>query len=234
MSPWPPALPRSTPSGSRSPKLKVKLTRPRRRRRPPTEHRPDRHRRGTHRLAVLRWRPASRSRHKGNVLASYGRSSVNDLDHPAFRESLRDESEAASEPMTRIYGSFADENMEVTDTKGMFACSSPAWTAATSWLGPPRIPGPAPKRSLSEMGGKDNLSPEERSGYYADRGYSQRLPDRLHGSNRNRDQIRARGREGAASSATGRINRMAYAGRSAHQPADMRMEGLRSATRKNA
>ncbi|MET0527116.1 MAG: hypothetical protein ABW003_02005, partial [Microvirga sp.] len=53
------------------------------------------------------------------ILASLGKSSVNDLDLGALANIYEAKAKTSSDPLTRIHGTFSGENLELTDTKGL-------------------------------------------------------------------------------------------------------------------
>ncbi|WP_230532019.1 hypothetical protein [Microvirga roseola] len=53
---------------------------------------------------------------KGNILTSYGRTKISDLDMPAFMRLYDTKDGKAALPLTRIYGSLSMEDIDVLDT----------------------------------------------------------------------------------------------------------------------
>ncbi|WP_457093920.1 hypothetical protein [Microvirga sp. P5_D2] len=171
----------------------------------------------------------------GTILASVGRSSVNDLDVGALANLYETKAKTPSEPLARIYGSFAADNIEVTDTKGTFAFKLArlngrdflARPTSESWTGTEAV--------LSELSGKDELSSEESSRLFtliADIFNAFQI-GQVEITGIETKNLAPDGKKNAASSATGRIQRMAYASGSGQQPADMRIEGLEVVEDKN-
>lgn len=161
------------------------------------------------------------------LLARTGKGSANDLDMGALAGLYETKAKSASEPMTRIYGAFSIENIDVTDRQNTFGFKMErasgrdflARPTPDSWSGAESV--------LSELDGKDNLSPEETKRLFAI------LADMLDAfqigqAEATGIEIRSPAQDGgnAASAPIGRIQRMAYTGGSGQQPPDMRMEGF--------
>ncbi|MGO4388584.1 hypothetical protein AB4Y85_13705 [Microvirga sp. 2YAF29] len=162
------------------------------------------------------------------ILASVGKSSINDLDVGALAGLYEAKAKTSSEPMTRIYGAFAIDNIDVTDTKGTFAFKFArlngrdflARPTLESWTGTESI--------LSELSGKDTLSDEETSRLFtlvADMINAFQIGHVEATGIEMKNLVPDPARKGTAP-ATGRIQRMAYASGSGQQPADMRIEGF--------
>lgn len=161
------------------------------------------------------------------IQANAGKGSANDLDIRALAGLYETKAKSTSEPMTRIYGDFAVENIEVTDTKNTFGLKIArvngrdfqARPTPESWSGTEAV--------LSELDGKDKLSPDETKRLF------NLISDMVNAFQIG--QAEATGIEinnlvqdgmKAASSPIGRIQRMAYTSGSGQQPSDMRMEGF--------
>ncbi len=166
---------------------------------------------------------------KGNVLFSYGRTTISDLNTPAFVKLYETKDDSASAPMTRIYGAFTMENMDVVDSGENVSVQIARLDGRDVMARPTKDSWGGAIAFLTEMGGKDNLSPDEENRLKTsivdvlgafDIGFMEAADIR----------IKATPKKAAAkdqkSPVTGRINRIAYTGSTANQPADIRLEGL--------
>lgn len=160
------------------------------------------------------------------LLASAGKGSAHDLDLGALANLYETKAKTASEPMTRIYGDFAIENIDISDSENLIGVKVAhvsgrdflARPTPESWSGMEAV--------LSELDGKDDLSPEETKRLFT------LIADMLDAFQIG--QVEATGIEiknppkdgSKATAPIGRIERMAYTSGSGQQPSDMRMEGF--------
>jgi hypothetical protein len=167
---------------------------------------------------------------KGNVLFSYGQTTVSDLNTPAFVRLYETKDDSASAPMTKIYGAFTMENLDMVDNGENVSVQVARLNGRDVMARPTKDSWGGAMAFLTEMGGKDNLSPEEESRLMTSMvdvagafeiGFMEAADI----------QIKATPKKAAAakeqkSSVVGRINRIAYTGSTGGQPADTRVEGL--------
>ncbi|MGO4571446.1 hypothetical protein [Microvirga sp. 2TAF3] len=161
---------------------------------------------------------------KDRTLFSYGRITVSDLDVPAFAQLYETKAEAASGPLTKIYGAFSIDNVEVVSGNGdtdikiarMNGRDFMARATRDSWAGTLTL--------FSELSDKDKLSGDDEKRLVAtvadffsafDIGFVEATDF----------ELKARPKD-HASPMTSRIKRMAYTSGTGAQPSDARIEGL--------
>lgn len=169
------------------------------------------------------------------VLASLGKTSVSDLDIGALANIYEGKAKSATEPLVRIHGQFSAENLELADTKGLFALKA-ARLNGTNFKARPTLESWAGTEALlSDLSQKDKLSDEESSRLFA------ALADLFNAYEIGQVEaagieIKNSGKDDAGSTgapSTGRIQRMAYASGSAQQPSNIRIEGFEVTESKN-
>lgn len=161
---------------------------------------------------------------KDETLISYGQATINDFDLPGLIRLYEVKAETASAPLSRIYGAFSVDNVEITEAgKGLNLKIARvegrdfmARPTLDSWMGTSTL--------LMELGEKDDLSQEEESkvlaaagdllmafdiGFVEAKGIEMKVPQDKNPSPLN-----------------GRIGRIAYTGTVGGQVADFRMEGM--------
>lgn len=180
--------------------------------------------------AVIGAMAIERSGTKGNVLFSYGQTTVSDLNTPAFVRLYETKDTSDSPPMTRIYGAVTMENLDMVDNGENLSVQIARFNARDVMARPTKDSWGGALAFLTEMGGKNNLSPEEETRLRTtmvdiagafDIGVMEAADIR----------IKATPKKDAAAkdqkpSATGRIDRISYTGSTGSQPADTRLEGL--------
>jgi hypothetical protein len=170
------------------------------------------------------------------ILASLGRSSINDLDLGALANIYESKAKSASDPLTRIHGAFSAENLELADTKGLIAFKI-ARLNGSDFLARPTLDSWADTESLlSDLSSKDDLTDEESSRLFtllADLFAAFQI-GRVEAAGIEMKNLMPDVTKKAAAPSTGRIQRMAYASGSAQQPADMRIEGFEVVDDRNA
>jgi len=160
------------------------------------------------------------------VRATSGKGSAHDVDLGALANLYEMKAKTASEPMTRIYGDFAIENMDVSDSENIVGVKVARVSGRDFLARPTPDSWSSTETVLSELDGKEKLSPEE------SKRVLNMVADMLDAFQIG--QIEMTGIEfrnplknaGNAAAPSGRIQRIAYAGASGQQPSDMRMEGF--------
>jgi hypothetical protein len=151
---------------------------------------------------------------------SSGRSTVTDMDTRALANLYETKAENASAPLTRIYGGFSVDNMDITESKEgtnfkiarLSGRDFLARPIKDSWSGAGEL--------LREFGQKDKLAPDEIRRFVA-------LYTDLVGAfdigliEATGIEIKPNGKD-----SSGRIGRIAYTGSTGSQPADIRWEGM--------
>jgi hypothetical protein len=151
---------------------------------------------------------------------SSGRSTVTDMDTRALANLYETKAENASAPLTRIYGAFSVDNMDITESKEgtnfkiarLSGRDFLARPIKDSWSGAGEL--------LREFGQKDKLAPDEIRRFVA-------LYTDLVGAfdigliEATGIEIKPNGKD-----SSGRIGRIAYTGSTGSQPADFRWEGM--------
>ena len=151
---------------------------------------------------------------------SSGRSTVTDMDTRALANLYETKAENASAPLTRIYGAFSVDNMDITESKEgtnfkiarLSGRDFLARPIKDSWSGAGEL--------LREFGQKDKLAPDEIRRFVA-------LYTDLVGAfdigliEATGIEIKPNGKD-----SSGRIGRIAYTGSTGSQPADIRWEGM--------
>ena len=151
---------------------------------------------------------------------SSGRSTVTDMDTRALANLYETKAESASAPLTRIYGAFSVDNMDITESKEgtnfkiarLSGRDFLARPIKDSWSGAGEL--------LREFGQKDKLAPDEIRRFVA-------LYTDLVGAfdigliEATGIEIKPNGKD-----SSGRIGRIAYTGGTGSQPADFRWEGM--------
>ena len=151
---------------------------------------------------------------------SSGRSTVTDMDTRALANLYETKAENASAPLTRIYGAFSVDNMDITESKEgtnfkiarLSGRDFLARPIKDSWSGAGEL--------LREFGQKDKLAPDEIRRFVA-------LYTDLVGAfdigliEATGIEIKPNGKD-----SSGRIGRIAYTGGTGSQPADFRWEGM--------
>lgn len=151
---------------------------------------------------------------------SSGRSIVTDMDTRALADLYETKAENASAPLTRIYGAFSVENMDLTESKEgvnfkiarLSGRDFLARPIKDSWSGAGEL--------IREFGQKDKLAPDEIRRFVA-------LYTDLVGAF-DIGFVEATGIEikPKEKDSSGRINRIAYTGSTGSQPAEFRWEGM--------
>ena len=179
--------------------------------------------------AVVETSATETSGAKSSAMISTGRASIDDLDLPALARLYEAKADAASAPLTRIYGSFAIDNMEFADVE----------TGVTF--------------KIAHIGGKDFQGRPTRDSWSGTTGMFAEMADRTDLSSHDQARLlsamadfldafqigfmEASGIESTAKSKDGpgliRINRIAYMGATDAQPADLRWEGLEFSDKEN-
>ncbi|MBJ6125482.1 hypothetical protein [Microvirga splendida] len=165
---------------------------------------------------------------KGNVLFSYGQTTVTDLNTPAFVRLYETKDVAASAPMTKVYGAVTMENLDMVDSAENLSVQIARVAARDVMARPTRDSWGGTMALLSDMRGKDDLTPGEESRLTTavvdlmgafDIGFMEatgiRFKGRPDGAPSGKDKQQA-----------GSIARVAYTGATASQPADIRLEGF--------
>ncbi|WP_243368085.1 hypothetical protein [Microvirga solisilvae] len=161
---------------------------------------------------------------KDDVVISYGQATVSDFDLPALMRLYEVKAENTLAPLSRIYGTFSIDNVEVSEGGKGFTFKIArvegrdfmARPTLDSWMGTSTL--------LVELGDKENLTPEEDGKVMA------AVADLL--SSFDLGLMEAKGidmkipQEKGLSPLIGRIERIAYTGTTGGQPADFRMEGM--------
>ena len=151
---------------------------------------------------------------------SSGRSTVTDMDTRALANLYETKAENASAPLTRIYGAFSVDNMDITESKEgtnfkiarLSGRDFLARPIKDSWSGAGEL--------LREFGQKDKLAPDEIRRFVA-------LYTDLVGAfdigliEATGIEIKPNGKD-----SSGRIGRIAYTGGTGSQPAGFRWEGM--------
>ncbi|MBF9196662.1 hypothetical protein [Microvirga terrestris] len=172
---------------------------------------------------------------KGNLLFSYGQTTISDLNTPAFVRLYETKDDSASAPMTRIYGAFTIENMDVVDNGENVSVQIARLNGRDVMARPTKDSWGGAMSFLTEMGGKDKLSPEESTRLTTamvdimgafDIGFMEAVDIRIKATAKKAASAKDRKPKDQNSPVTGRINRIAYTGSTEGQPADTRLEGL--------
>jgi hypothetical protein len=166
---------------------------------------------------------------KNNVLISTGRSSINELDLPALARLYEAKADAASAPFSRIYGSFAIDNME-------FADNETGVTFKIAHVGGKDFQGRPTKDSwtgtagmFAEMADRTDLSSDDQARLFS--AMADFLDAFQIGSmEASGIEATAKGKDGSGLT---RINRIAYTGGTDTQPADVRWEGFEFSDKDN-
>jgi hypothetical protein len=167
---------------------------------------------------------------KGNVLFSYGQTTVSDLNTPAFVRLYETKDDSAAAPMTRIYGAFTMDNLDMVDSGENVSVQIARLSGRDVMARPIKDSWGGIMPFFTEMGGKDNLSPEEETRLKStvidvmgafDIGFMEAADIRIKATPK-----KAAAAKDQKSSGTGSINRIAYTGATASQPADIRLEGF--------
>jgi hypothetical protein len=165
---------------------------------------------------------------KGNVLFSYGQTTVSDLNAPAFVRLYETKDDSAAAPMTRIYGAFTMDYLDMVDSGENVSVQIARLSGRDVMARPIRDSWGGIMAFFTEMGGKDNLSPEEETRLKStvidvmgsfDIGFVEATGIQFKGSPKGVPS-------GNDKKPTGSINRIAYTGATASQPADIRLEGF--------
>jgi hypothetical protein len=165
---------------------------------------------------------------KGNTLFSYGQTTVSDLNAPALMRLYETKDASDSPPMTRIYGAFTVENLDMVDNAENISVQIARLNGRDAMARPTKDSWGGTMALLSEMADKDEPSPEEETRFTTtmvdlmgafDMGFVEATG------------IQFKGRSGENPAEkdkkpTGSIGRIAYTGATGSQPADIRMEGL--------
>lgn len=156
---------------------------------------------------------------KTSFSVSYGRMTVSDADLPTLARLYETKASDASAPLSRIYGAFSIEDINLVDKDG--ASLKVARVAGRDFMARPTKESWAGTTELfAQLGAKDELSPDEEARFVAvaaefltafDIGF-----------------VEASGFElkDTPEASMGRIRRLAYTGATGSQPADARAEGF--------
>ncbi|MFC1458892.1 hypothetical protein ACETIH_19760 [Microvirga arabica] len=180
--------------------------------------------------AVIGAMAIERTGAKGNVLFSYGQTTLSDLNTPAFVRLYETKDASASAPMTRIYGAVTMENLDMVDSGENMSVQIARVSARDVMARPTQDSWGSTLAFLTEMGGKNNLSTEEESRLRTamvdiagafDIGFMEAADIRIKATPKKGAEAKDR-----KPSVIGRIDRFAYTGSTGSQPADTRLEGL--------
>lgn len=167
---------------------------------------------------------------KGNTLFSYGQTTISNLNTPAFVRLYETKDDSGSAPMTRIYSAFTIENLDMVDNGENVSVQVARLSGRDVMARPTKDSWGSAMAFLTEMGGKDTLSSEEGSRLTTavvdvigafDIGFMEAADIQIKATPK-----KAPAAKDQKSSATGRINRIAYTGATESQPADIRLEGI--------
>lgn len=172
---------------------------------------------------------------KGNVLFSYGQTAVSDLNTPALVRLYETKDASGSAPMTRIYSAFTIENLDMVDNGENVSIQIARLSGRDVMARPTKDSWGSAMTLLAEMGDKDTLSPEDEGrltmavidvlGAF-DIGFMEAAGIQIKATPKKAAAAKDKKSKDQKSSMTGRINRIAYTGSTAGQPADTRLEGL--------
>jgi hypothetical protein len=162
----------------------------------------------------------------GSTLFSYGRTLLSDLDLPALATLYETKADAASAPLTKIYGAFSIDNIEVVDSSAD-ATIRIARISGRDFMGRPTKDSWTGTMGLfADLADKKKLSSEDEARLipaFADFANAFEIGF----AEATGIEVRENGKQkGKASPVTGRISRVAYTGATGSAPADVRLEEL--------
>jgi hypothetical protein len=159
------------------------------------------------------------------VLISAGRATLSDMDVGALANLYETKAENTSAPLSRIYGAFSVDNIDVTDSKEGVNFKIARLSGRDFLARPTRDSWGGTGTLLAELGDKGEVAPDDISRVAA-------LYSDLMGAF-NMGLVEATGIEikGSADQpkgkdSVGRIGRIAYTGSAGSQPAEFRIEGM--------
>jgi len=167
---------------------------------------------------------------KSPLLFSYGKTSVSELDIPAFAKLYETKAESDSAPMSRIHGAFSIEDMELSDPKEGVSFKIARIGGRDFMARPTRDSWAGTTTFLAEIGAKDDLTSEEQARLMAtvadllgafDIGLVEATGIEMQAPSKDKAK-----QGGKNSPVNARIGRIAYTGGSGTQPADVRVEGM--------
>jgi hypothetical protein len=167
---------------------------------------------------------------KGNTVFSYGQTTVSDLNAPALARLYETKDDSASPAMTKIYGGFTVENLDMVDNAENVSVQIARLNGRDVMARPTKDSWGGAMTFLSEMADKDAPSPEEEARLMAtlvetagafDIGFMEAADIRIKATPK-----KAAAAKDQKAAVTGRIDRIAYTGSTGSQPADTRLEGL--------
>ncbi|HEU6442296.1 MAG TPA: hypothetical protein VFF38_08035 [Microvirga sp.] len=156
----------------------------------------------------------------GTALVSYGRTTLSDFDAPAFAK-LYDTKDAAA-PLTRIYGAFSIDRIDMTDGAGTFSARIARLDGRDIMARPTKDSWNGTISAITELAQKETASPEEQTRLMhivAD------LLGAFDAGLVEATGITFKG-DGKDNKGTGSVARIAYTGATGSQASEMRLEGL--------
>ncbi len=159
------------------------------------------------------------------VLVGIGRTTVSDMDIGALANLYETKAENTSAPLSRIYGAFSVENMDVTDSKEGVNFKIARLSGRDFLARPTKDTWGGTGPLLAELGEKGKLAPDDVSrvaALYADlmSAFDMGLVEATG------IEIKASPDKSKGKDSVGRISRIAYTGSMGSQPADFRLEGM--------
>ena len=157
---------------------------------------------------------------KGSTLISYGRTSVSDLDLPAFARLY--ETKDASAPLSKLHGEFSIEKIDVTDSADDFNAQIARVNGRDIMARPTKDSWNGTLALLKELSEKEETSSEDETRLLLtaadilgafDAGFIEATGITLKGDGQNNKE-------------TGSIARIAYTGATGSQAAETRVEGI--------
>jgi len=156
----------------------------------------------------------------GTALVSYGRTTLSDFDAPAFAK-LYDTKDAAA-PLTRIYGAFSIDKIDITDGAGTFGARIARLDGRDIMARPTKDSWNGTISAITELAQKETTSPEEQTRLMhivAD------LLGAFDAGLVEATGVTFKG-DGTDNKGAGSVARIAYTGATGSQASEMRLEGL--------
>jgi hypothetical protein len=166
---------------------------------------------------------------KNNVLISTGRTSMSELDLPALARLYETKAESVSAPLTRVYGTFAIDNMEFADNETGVAFKIARFGGRDFQARPTKESWTGTSSMFTEMAERKDLSSDDQArliSAVAD------ILDAFQIGFMEASGVEAT-TKGKGGSGLTRINRIAYTGGTDAQPADVRWEGFEFSDKDN-
>ncbi|WP_414471460.1 hypothetical protein [Microvirga sp. M2] len=157
---------------------------------------------------------------QGKSLISYGRISVSDVDMPAFVKLY--DTKGASGPLTKIYGAFSIEKIDMADAGGDYHIQVARIGGRDIMARPTQDSWNGTLAAIDELAQKDETTPEERTRLMH---IAADLLSAFDAGLVEATGITFKG-DGKDNKGTGSIARLAYTGAAGQQPSEMRMEGI--------